>query len=449
VRKMQAFPNQVKLEYLMRHLDERCLGGLQALSRQDQETVAGQVDVTRCRNLSAFVWSQIRAAQSGGLQTVHPSSMGAAQPRSHQGARSRSPPGRRRPLSADLSSQSTEGLLEQMEILRRELEQRQAAAVPVRPMAPTRSGYQQAWIAPPSPGDEGAAFALRVGLDDGATQAIASLDAEGQRIAVALVEKMAARNPSAVTWSVVKRVRDQPLQAKTEFVRMSLDLEAGAAFDSLSPEEQESLLATVDLAKTRNVSASIWSRIRGDFPTAAFHASQARDQSRGMPRVVEPRILGHAPEPWGQSAQDWGQSAQDPAQAIWSSLDEKCRAALEALPQRVQQTILGEVPANCRNTSAYVWSKVKLNKSPPSVAAHASSAPAAPPANPRGRPTFVQAKVEAVDPMAVAGVQLDETCAVGLAQLPEAVQMAILLEVPADCRNPSAWVWSKVKAAKA
>jgi len=48
------------------------------------------------------------------------------------------------------------------------------------------------------------------------------------------------------------------------------------------------------------------------------------------------------------------------------------------------------------------------------------------------------------------GIVLDERCLAALRELPSDEQIRILEEVdPATTRNPSAFVWSRVKAAKA
>merc|ERR1712039_456355 len=54
-----------------------------------------------------------------------------------------------------------------------------------------------------------------------------------------------------------------------------------------------------------------------------------------------------------------------------------------------------------------------------------------------------------VDPLEMLGVKLDQMCTDALKELPPDQQMAILKEVNLDnVRNPSAFVWSKIKLAR-
>ncbi|CAE7380489.1 unnamed protein product [Symbiodinium natans] len=60
---------------------------------------------------------------------------------------------------------------------------------------------------------DAAAFAASMNLDGKVQQALAALDGEAQRIAIGLVDLQAARNPSAVMWSMVKRLREARAEA--------------------------------------------------------------------------------------------------------------------------------------------------------------------------------------------------------------------------------------------
>eukprot|EP00746_Dinoflagellata_sp_MGD_P026540 gnl/MRDRNA2_/MRDRNA2_162566_c0_seq1.p1 gnl/MRDRNA2_/MRDRNA2_162566_c0~~gnl/MRDRNA2_/MRDRNA2_162566_c0_seq1.p1 ORF type:complete len:526 (-),score=95.29 gnl/MRDRNA2_/MRDRNA2_162566_c0_seq1:70-1464(-) len=58
-------PNRAKLEYLFINLDGPCLAALAALPPETQEAVAMKMgDPTRCRNLSAFVWAEVKTKSS-------------------------------------------------------------------------------------------------------------------------------------------------------------------------------------------------------------------------------------------------------------------------------------------------------------------------------------------------------------------------------------------------
>ncbi|CAK0885890.1 unnamed protein product [Prorocentrum cordatum] len=102
--------------------------------------------------------------------------------------------------------------------------------------------------------------AYAIGLDAKAVQAIGALDEQGQRVVLGLVQKQACRNPSAVAWTHVKAYKERPAEARLEFLRLNLDPEAAAGLDRLPPEQRDEVVAQVDFARTRNVSAFVWSR---------------------------------------------------------------------------------------------------------------------------------------------------------------------------------------------
>jgi len=404
VRKMKDpyGASATKLEYLQRNLDDKCKDALSKLPRQAQEKVASQVDISACRNLSAFVFTQIRSVQSAaptGPSVVAPRfrpapslQMSAAVDR----GRSRSPYG------ASLASTTTEDLMEQMRAIQDELASRDR---PYRQAGPQSQGGAGLQV-------DAHDFAMRVGLDESATKALSSLDPEGQRLAVYQVEKQAARNPSAVTWSAVKRVREHRSEVKEEFIRSCLDQGATKAFNELHPEDQHQLMLTVDLAHVRNVSAVVWSKIRkGEFGDG--HPDVAPKARPGMQALSSRQSSFAKPQFNGQHV----------------DLDSRCSAALQDLSEELQDRIMNEIPPDCRNPSAFVWSKVKaLKTESPQVVL--------PPA-----PDDEMLQV-------FSDYNLDKQCSAELALLPFDVQEQILSEVPDKCRNASAFVWSRVKAAK-
>jgi len=305
VRKMKDpyGASATKLEYLQRNLDDKCKDALSKLPRQAQEKVASQVDISTCRNLSAFVFTQIRSVQSAaptGPSVVAPRfrpapslQMSAAVDR----GRSRSP------FGASLASMSTEGLMAQMHEIQQELASR--GERPSRQAGPQSHGGAGLQM-------DAHNFAMRVGLDEGANKALSSLDPEGQRLAVYQVEKQAARNPSAVTWQAVKRVRESRSEVKEEFIRSCLDEGATTAFNQLHPDDQHQLMLTVDLAHVRNVSAVVWSKIRkGDFGDG--HPEMAPKVRPGM------QALTSRQSSFGAKSQFNGRHAD---------LDSRCSAAL-------------------------------------------------------------------------------------------------------------------------
>lgn len=109
---------------------------------------------------------------------------------------------------------------------------------------------------------EALSLSHRAMLDANAEKAVAGLSAEEQKIVMGLVAKQNPRNPSAVTWSMVKMIRDRPMDAKLEYLKAVVDTNATAALEQLPPPEQQAILVQVDVAKCRNVSAFIWSLVK-------------------------------------------------------------------------------------------------------------------------------------------------------------------------------------------
>jgi len=298
---------------------------------------------------------------------------------------------------------STEGLMAQMHEIQQELASR--GERPSRQAGPQSHGGAGLQM-------DAHNFAMRVGLDEGANKALSSLDPEGQRLAVYQVGKQAARNPSAVTWSAVKRVRERRSEVKDEFIRSCLDEGATKVFNQLHPDDQHQLMLTVDLAHVRNVSAVVWSKIRkGEFGDG--HPDMA-------PKVRGRQALTSRQSSFGAKSQFNGRHAD---------LDSRCSAALQELSEDLQDRIINEIPPDCRNPSAFVWSKVKALKT------DSPQAVLPPPPDDDMQQVF-------------ADYNLDKQCSAELALLPFDVQEQILSEVPDNCRNASAFVWSRVKAAK-
>lgn len=380
VRKINENPGGLRLEFLTRHVDERCLQGLQALPREAQERIASGADVLGTRNLSAWTWSQVRAAQDNmrGMNPGqpppppygHPAHAGAAP---GYGSRDRS----RTPRAAGGPGHQT-GLLDQIRSLRAELV---SGGPPRHP--PQHRGY------PPPPGGQygggcgyggGAAGstwkggdgggkggkggygggggleyeAHAIGLDDKAVQAIGALDEQGQRVVLGLVQKQACRNPSAVAWTHVKAYQQRPAEARLEFLRLNLDPEAAAGLDRLPPEQRDGVVAQVDFARTRNLSAFVWSRVKSLSGPASGAGGAHAELQYGSP----PGAAQDVPLDGGAEA-----GAIDPAQVLGVPLDEKCTTALRELPPEEAMNLLCELNLdNVRNPSAFVWSKIKLHR---------------------------------------------------------------------------------------
>jgi len=327
-QKCKVNPAQMRLEYLGKHLDERASEALMKLPRGLQEQVALQMDFSKVRNLSAFCFSVIRSVQErsqsmgmgvGKPAGLHqPSPMVYAQsPIAYVGRdRSRSPAG-------------------------------MALAVPATGTSPGAS----------SPMVQ--AFMMGAGLDKGASEALTALAAEEQHIVCALVEKQAAkaRNPSAVTWSMCKFVRDDPSKAKMEYVKGSVDDNAAAALEQLDEETQEQVLQSVDVSRCRNVSAFIWSRVKAiSGGTVEKNSSPAPRLALAAPPRQRKPIPGAKISPQKVSTEQ--AEGLDPM-AAGLNLDSRCQDALRQLPLEAQRSVLSQLDENVRNPSAFIWSKIR------------------------------------------------------------------------------------------
>lgn len=342
VRKMREAPAQLKLEYLTRHLDERCLDGLRKLPPPAQEMVASSVDPLRVKNLNGFTWKQIRAMQQQ-TGSVHG---GVFVPM--MGPMSMQMPGAYMRMGMGSMGGPYGGMMQMMP-MQGHMGARDRSRTPGGAGLSAQIAHLRAGLAANGGGRSGGgkggpmghasdisvpAFLSRAGLDANAMQAFMALDPGSQKIVVALVTKQAARNPSAVTWSMIRQVKEKPEEAKMEYLRIAMDADAAAALEKLSPEEQESILSSVDVAHCRNLSAFIWSRAK----------------------VVEGGGANGRP---GAEAEAEEEEALDPLQVAGVQLDARCQQKLQDLPVDQQMAILQSVPADCRNPSAFVWSKIK------------------------------------------------------------------------------------------
>lgn len=212
-------------------------------------------------------------------------------------------------------------------------------------------------------------FLMTSGIDDKARQALAGLDVAEQRIVAALVSRGGqCRNPSAVTWSRIKLVRERPDEARRDFLRVALDAEALAGLERLSPEEQAALIAQVDIANCRNISAFVWSKVKSLAPPPvkgvagappgrpATPVPGARPSSRPVFGGVAPKVGGDAEDVETMAA---SLAAERLAAEFGVALDDRCLPKFRNLSEAQQQAILESIPVDCRNPSAFVWSKVK------------------------------------------------------------------------------------------
>eukprot|EP00927_Polykrikos_kofoidii_P055118 TRINITY_DN49429_c0_g1_i1.p1 TRINITY_DN49429_c0_g1~~TRINITY_DN49429_c0_g1_i1.p1 ORF type:complete len:420 (+),score=70.28 TRINITY_DN49429_c0_g1_i1:164-1261(+) len=344
VRKIREKPQALRLEYLRRHLDDRCNEAIAQLSLPEQEFVASQVDILKCRNLSAFVFSQIRSARERGALGLLAAAPTAA-------------PIMPFPMQMMQMQMPTMGMAPMAPLafnpaLYPAMHASMAAhSFPVAAVGP-RDRSRSPGVLPGVGGSTGVrdldmrAMALRAQLDANATKAVSELNAEEQRIVMGLVAKQECRNPSAVAWSMVKRIRENPSEAKREFFKSFLESEALALFERLADDAQESILSSVEVVSCRNIYGLIQSRVNEMCAGTAYrdevHVSSNCGGNRTSPGTSGPQAL---------------------AAQMGLQLDAKCLQALGELSHEDQVGVLQEAdPSTCRNPSAFVWSRIKLLK---------------------------------------------------------------------------------------
>lgn len=315
-KRCQTDPIRVRKEYLRRHLDDRCLEAFNALAAPLQDNVCQTMDVANVRNLSAVVFSKIRSEQSSQLAHAAP------QPRVPHFSRDRS----RSPLARRKAN---------------------GGAQLARPQPPTRRparGSEFRGRDRSSPAD---VFRLKYQIDDRAARALEDMSPEDQFVVCGLVEKQNPRNPSAVTWSMCKLMRERPLDAKLEYIKHMIDDDADAALDRLNPHDLDRVLSKVDLSNVRNVSAFVWSRVKelssrdSTEQESSSRSSAGQGQRKGQHRKVD------------EDPHD------DMVDAIEITLDDRCQAEFDKLSPKDQEEILNSFDANVRNPSAYVWSRIR------------------------------------------------------------------------------------------
>merc|ERR1740122_861987 len=221
-------PGEARMEYLKHAVDAEAAAAFEQLGVEQQELVLSQVDFSRCRNVSAFIWSRVKALNghsAGGMGAVgvHPRTALASTPLTRAvlpGGGGGKPGGQDRSRIRSRSPAALTGGW--------------AGAPGALPQAVTQEDPVIA------------AFVQQARLDGGALEALMNLGPEEQHIVAGLVMKQECRNPSAVTWSMAKLMRDRPSEAKMEYLKHAVDAEAAAALERLGAEQQELVLSQVD-----------------------------------------------------------------------------------------------------------------------------------------------------------------------------------------------------------
>eukprot|EP00928_Gymnodinium_smaydae_P062150 TRINITY_DN46079_c0_g1_i1.p1 TRINITY_DN46079_c0_g1~~TRINITY_DN46079_c0_g1_i1.p1 ORF type:complete len:415 (-),score=59.73 TRINITY_DN46079_c0_g1_i1:93-1337(-) len=352
VRKMQSSPAPLTLEYLRRNIDERCLESLKQLSQPEQEYVATQVDVSKCRNLSARVFSSIKSTKERRNTIAQQPVVFATIPQ----------------LPAQHMQQyvaQIAGVPGGMPVAYQLVGPAAAAAARNRSRTPPPMVHALPLPGPPVAAPSSAPvdpaqqlLLLQSQLDDRASKSFAELSEEEQFIVAGLVAKKGARNPSAVAWSQIKFVREQGPRAKHEYILGCLDANAAAGLQKLPEEEQEAVLEQVHVGACRNISAFVWSKIKSAVGTSAPVPSAA-PRTMMVPMVPQAMMAPQAMRV-AQPSRAPSTRVNGAMQQVKNQLDERVRAAFDQLSAREQSEVLSQVDlAVCRNPSAFVWSKIK------------------------------------------------------------------------------------------
>jgi len=386
IRAVRERPEELKFEYIKGMLDERAGPALDGLHPSHRAAVLEKVDVTKCRNPSAVIWSKIRALglsgvaggaqqQSGMGMATAPSQSVSVQAASlglDDGAREalgRLSPSQQSMVLTDIKPEACRNpsavVIKKIQQMRQSGQlggnagARDRSRTPppqVFPMAPGRglSSHDAAVCASvvealrASPGAAPAVVQAlggqfvsagpqhqmamprqmmvsqhrpMSGLDDRATHALSELPPDLAHMIHFLCTQENCKNPSAVAWTKVKRAKENPSDVKLEYLRRALDEGALKALMDLPNAHRDVIIADIDVTSVRNLSAVIWSKVKA--------------------------MGGGAPT---------GRAEQV---AVGGNLDNRATEALSKLSPSQQQGILSQMPENCKNPSAYVWSKVK------------------------------------------------------------------------------------------
>eukprot|EP00747_Dinoflagellata_sp_TGD_P122718 gnl/TRDRNA2_/TRDRNA2_173677_c3_seq1.p1 gnl/TRDRNA2_/TRDRNA2_173677_c3~~gnl/TRDRNA2_/TRDRNA2_173677_c3_seq1.p1 ORF type:complete len:519 (+),score=98.03 gnl/TRDRNA2_/TRDRNA2_173677_c3_seq1:67-1557(+) len=422
---------EMRIEYLHRHLDERARDALTALSHEEQEHIAMKTDIAKVRNLSAIVWSQIKLA--GGNRRGPPVQEHWVPPQPQRGVIGRADGASRRGAIIPAPPPQRGAAIGRHDGAdRHNWPERPAWPAPPAPArdrvdygAPSRqrSAGGNSWAAPSARADYGGSrarsrsrsarrrgidfddtirdFAARLGLDAKVMEAIADLSPEAQHIVRGLVDKKVATKridkPSAYCWSIVKLVRDSPAEAKLDYLRQEVDEKAFEALDKLPEEVQNSILSSIDVSTSRNVSALIWSMVKKQLNGGPVESREAprkivplprpsyyedtggklaqgdlipeppRARPSAAPNVVKPSTA----RPQQQKASskpsleaEFPPSFGDAVTNLEEKLDDRCLAEFKTLSEQDQLEIAEQVVdmESCRNPSAYVWRIVRAKR---------------------------------------------------------------------------------------
>merc|ERR1740129_2426985 len=190
-------PGEARMEYLKHAVDAEAAAAFEQLGVEQQELVLSQVDFSRCRNVSAFIWSRVKALNghsAGGMGAVgvHPRTALTSTPLTRAvlpGGGGGKPGGQDRSRIRSRSPAALTGGW--------------AGAPGALPQAVTQEDPVIAAFVQQARLDGGALEAL-MNLGAEAAAALERLGAEQQEFVLSQVDVSRCRNVSAFIWSRVK-----------------------------------------------------------------------------------------------------------------------------------------------------------------------------------------------------------------------------------------------------
>jgi len=254
-------------------------------------------------------------------------------------------------------------------------------------------------------------FIERNQLDERVSSELRALSPEDQHMIVNN-DLTNVRKPSAVVLSRIQRLRDMDFVNSVEeyLTRNNIDEVAGGALKMLPAEVQQQIIEKDLSGNPRNPSAVLLSRIR------------AVEASLGVP-------MGQPPPPAGAGWEGWHDGRRNVLAQVEDfirqyGLDDKVSKELRSLQEEDMLEVMSCNITNARNPSAMVRSRIQAVR---------GSA---------NKPKFSQAVEEYL-----ARYEVDETAAASLRTAAPEVQERVVAEEMVNCRNPSAVLISRIRAA--
>lgn len=197
-----------------------------------------------------------------------------------------------------------------------------------------------------------------------------------------------------------------------------------------------------------------------DGAMRALQGLSAEDQFIACGLVEKQNPRNPSAVTWAMCKLVTNKPGQAKLEYIKHMIDADASAALDRLgPDELDALLMCEL-SRVRNVSAFVWSRIKagINSAPQArpPARPPAKPPARPPAQLRSRqptptaskapPSFEENDENILESVAHWNLNLDKRCQAALAELSHEEQMSILSSVDENVRNPSAYVWSKIRS---